>query len=58
MQSIEIEPSILGYVAKSVALVGKGEKHKAYRACDTAFEYSDSSHVSFLLLVKVCILCT
>ncbi|KAF8552355.1 hypothetical protein OG21DRAFT_1511593 [Imleria badia] len=54
-ESIKIEPSVIGYIAKSVALVGNGEKHKAYRACDIAFERFHSTHVSFLLLVKAII---
>ena len=52
-KAIEIQPSVIGYIAKSIALVGKGEKHKGYAACDIAFEHFHSSHVSFLLLVKV-----
>ena len=53
-KAIKIQPPVIGYIAKSVAHVGKGEKNKAYRACDIAFERFHSSHVSFLLLVKVC----
>ena len=56
-KSMEIQPSTIGYIAKSVALVGIGEKHKAYRVCDIAFARSHSSHVSFLLLIKVCVPC-
>ncbi|KAF8547868.1 YVTN repeat-like/Quino protein amine dehydrogenase [Imleria badia] len=51
-ESIKIEPSIIGYIAKSMALVGKGEKNRAYRACDIAYEHFHSTHVSFLLLIK------
>ena len=58
IKSIKIEPSVIGYIAKSMALAGKGEKHKAYRACDIAFERFHSTHVTFLLLVKVCTPCT
>ena len=54
-KSIKIEPSVIGYIAKSMALAGKGEKHKAYRACDIAFGRFRSTHITFLLLVKVCI---
>ena len=57
IKSIKIQPSVIGYIAKSVALVGNGEKHKAYRACDIAFERFHSAHVTFLLLIKVCIPC-
>ncbi|KAF8139668.1 WD40-repeat-containing domain protein [Boletus edulis] len=38
-KSIEIQPSIGGYIANSVAFVSRGEKYKAYRACDIAFEH-------------------
>ena len=54
-KAIEIQPSVIGYIAKSVALVGNGDRQGSYRACDIAFELFHSSHVSFLLLVKVCI---
>ena len=54
IKSIKIQPSVIGYIAKSVALVGNGEKHKAYGACDIAFERFHSTHVTFLLLIKVC----
>ena len=57
IKSIKIEPSAIGCIAKSMALAGKGEKYKAYRACDVAFERFHSTHVTFLLLVKVCIPC-
>ena len=57
IKSIKIQPSVIGYIAKSVALVGNGEKHKAYRACDIAFGRFHSTHVTFLLLIKVCIPC-
>jgi hypothetical protein len=55
IKSIKIQPSIFGYIAKSVALVGKGAKHKAYRACDVAFVRFHSTHLASLLLIKVCI---
>ena len=55
IKSIKIQPSVIGYIAKSVALVGNEEKHKAYRTCDIAFLRFHSTHVTSLLLVKVCI---
>ena len=55
IKSIKIQPSVIGYIAKSVALVGNGEKYKAYRTCEIAFERFHSTHVTFLLLTKVCI---
>ena len=54
-KAIKIRPSVMDYIAKSVGLVGNGERYSGYRACDIAFERFHSSHVSFLLLVKVCI---
>ena len=53
-KAIKIQPSVIGYIAKSVALVGNGERHEGYRTCDIAFGRFHSSHVTFLLLVKVC----
>ena len=58
IESIKIQPSVIGYIAKSVALVGNGEKHKAYRTCDIAYVRSHPAHVTYLFLIKVCILCT
>ena len=52
-KSVKIQPSVIGLIAKSVALVRTGKKHEAYRACDIAFEHSHSTHVSFILLIKV-----
>ena len=54
-KSIKIRPSVIGYVATSIALIGNGERDEAYRACDNAFERFRSSHSTFLLLIKVCI---
>ena len=52
-QAIKIQPSVIAYIAKSLAHVGKQERRNAYRSCDIAFEHFHSSHVSFLLLIKV-----
>ena len=49
-KALEIEPSLIAYIAKSLAHVGDGERDKAYRACDIAFECFRSSHITFLLL--------
>ena len=54
-KALKIEPSLIAYIAKSLAHVGNGERDKGYRACDIAFEHFHSSHVTFLLLVKVCV---
>ena len=53
IKSVKILPSVIGCIAKNVALVGMGEKHKAYRACDIAFVRYNSTYVTFLLLIKV-----
>ena len=53
-KALEIEPPLIAYIAKSLAHVGNGERDKAYRACDIALERFHSSHVTFLLLLKVC----
>ncbi|KAN0094879.1 hypothetical protein V8E55_003166 [Tylopilus felleus] len=49
---IEIQPSVIAYIAKGLAHVGKGEKSMAYRARDIAFEHFHSSHVTLILLTK------
>ena len=46
----------MGYVAKSIAHVGLGERYKGYHTCDIAFERFHSSHGTFIRLMKVCIL--
>ena len=53
-KSIEIQSSVVGYVAKCVALVGKGDTPTARRVCDIAFQLH-SNHVAILLLIKVCV---
>ena len=54
-KAIDAQPSIIAYIAKSLAHVGKGEKDKAYLACDIAFEHSYSSYIPLPLTIKVCI---
>ncbi|KAF8439820.1 hypothetical protein L210DRAFT_3645803 [Boletus edulis BED1] len=51
-QAIKVQPSVIAYIAKSMALVGKGERHKGYRTCDIAVARFHPSHVTFLLLIK------
>jgi hypothetical protein len=57
IKSIKFEPSVIDYIAKSVALVVKWKKLKAYRRCDIAFVRFHSTYPTFLLLIKVCIPC-
>ena len=54
-KAIDGQPSIIAYIAKSLAHVGKGEKDKAYLACDIAVEHSHSSPIPLPLPIKVCI---
>ena len=53
IQSIEIQPSVIGLIAKGIALVGEGKKEDAYRACDLAFKHCHSDCVDILLAIKV-----
>jgi len=56
-KSIKIGPSVIGYIAKSVAFVGKGRKHDGYREFDVAFKRFHAAHATFVSLIKVCISC-
>lgn len=56
IKSIKTQTSVIGYIAMFVALFGKGKKQEGYRACDIASEHFHSTHVTILLLIKVCIL--
>ncbi|KAN0078113.1 hypothetical protein V8E55_010170 [Tylopilus felleus] len=50
--AINMQPSVMGYVAKSIAHVGLGERYKGYHTCDIAFERFHSSHGTFIRLMK------
>ena len=54
-KAIDTQPSMIAYIAKSLAHVGKGEKDKAYLTCDITFEHSHPSHIPLPLAIKVCI---
>ena len=54
-KSIEICPSVIGYIAKSVALIGGGKKVEGCQAFDLAFRHCRPNEVDFLLLIKVCV---
>ena len=54
-KAIDAQPSIIAYIAKSLARVGKGEKDKGYLACDIAFEHSHPSYIPLPLPIRVCI---
>ena len=55
-KAVNMQPSVMSYIAKSIAHVGLGESHKGYHACDIAFEHFHPSHGTFIRLMKVCIL--
>ena len=52
-QAIDVRPSVIAYIAKIVAHVGNGERHKAYWTCDVASQHIHPSHFNFILLIKV-----
>ena len=52
-KSIGIRPSVIGYIAKSVALIGGGKKEEGCRVYDLAFRHCHPLDVDLLLLIKV-----
>ena len=54
-KSINIRPSVNGYIAKSVALISGGKKAEGCRIFDLAFRHCDAMSVDLTLLIKVCI---
>ncbi|KAN0078203.1 hypothetical protein V8E55_010260 [Tylopilus felleus] len=54
--AIDAQPSMIAYIAKSLAHVGKSEKDKAYLACDITFEHSHSSRIPLLLPIKAIVM--
>ncbi|KAH0825858.1 hypothetical protein J3R83DRAFT_7780 [Lanmaoa asiatica] len=57
-QAIDVQPSIVAFMAKSIAYVGNEEKDKGYHTCDIVFEHLHSSHFTFLLFIKAIIVFT
>ncbi|KAF8129217.1 hypothetical protein EV363DRAFT_1169374 [Boletus edulis] len=55
-KSIGIEPSVTGYIAMSVALIGNGQKEQGCRVFDLAFRHCDPTHMDTLLLIKAIVL--
>ena len=53
IQAIKIQPCVIGYITKSIAHIGNGERDKGYQACDIVVGLFDSPHSAFLLLIKV-----
>ena len=54
-KSIKIYPSVNGYIAQSLALIGGGKKAEGCRVYDLAFRYYHAIDVDLILLIKVCI---
>ncbi|KAF8129237.1 quinon protein alcohol dehydrogenase-like superfamily, partial [Boletus edulis] len=54
--SIIIRPSVIGYIAMSVALIGKGQKEQGCRVFDLAFRHCDPTDMDALLLIKAVVL--
>ena len=57
-KSIKIQSSVIGYIAKCVALIGKGDTHAGCRVFDIAFFCFRSDYLCILLLIKVCFYAT
>ncbi|KAG8221675.1 WD40-repeat-containing domain protein [Butyriboletus roseoflavus] len=55
-KSINIQPSVVAYIAKSVALVGRGNKREGCQVFDFVFRHCDPIHVDLLLLTKAVVL--
>ncbi|KAF8547212.1 hypothetical protein OG21DRAFT_1472561 [Imleria badia] len=56
-KSIDIRPSVVGCIAKSVALIGSGRKEDVHRVFDLAFRHCAAIDVDLLLLIKAVVLC-
>jgi hypothetical protein len=54
-QSIDVQRSVIGYIAIAIARVGNGEHESAMRAFDLVFTESLVTENNFLLLIKVCV---
>ena len=52
-KSIQVQSSVIGYIAKCVTLVGKGDTHAGRRVCDIASLLFHPDYVGILLLIKV-----
>ena len=52
-KSLSIQPSIIGHIAKAVALVGQGQQELALEAFHAVFCNCGADEIKFLLLVQV-----
>ena len=55
-KSIEINPSVNAYIARSLALIGAGKSAEGCRVYDVAFRNYLGIDVDLINLIKVCIL--
>ena len=55
-KSIKIHPSLNGYIAQGLALIGAGKKAEGCGVYDLAFRHHHTMDVDLILLIKVCIL--
>ncbi|KAG0709236.1 hypothetical protein DFH29DRAFT_1074959 [Suillus ampliporus] len=55
-KSVDIQPSLTGYISKGIALLGKKKILDAMSAFDVAFLFAneDSNIIHFILLIKAC----
>ena len=53
LESIVIQPSAMGYIAKALAQIGMGETEKAIQVFDLAFGNCNPNESNLLLLIKV-----
>ncbi|KAF8123255.1 hypothetical protein EV363DRAFT_1356699 [Boletus edulis] len=54
--SIDVHPSVIGCIAKCIALSGQDRHEDSMQAFDLAFSYCGSEQVNYLLLVKSVVL--
>lgn len=52
-KSLVIQPSVVGHIAKAMALIGNGEGETAIRLFDLVFGHCDSDDNKILLVIKV-----
>ncbi|KAF8555612.1 hypothetical protein OG21DRAFT_1483751 [Imleria badia] len=55
-ESIKNHPSVIGYIAKSVALIGEGKKREGCEVFNQVFTHCDRIDVDLLLLIKAVVL--
>ncbi|KAF8552627.1 hypothetical protein OG21DRAFT_1498291 [Imleria badia] len=55
-KSIKICSSVIGYISKSIALIGVGKEAECCRVYDLVFRHCHPNEVDFLLLIKAVVL--